>query len=119
MAGAAYRRVSPRPLLTAGDMSGDVVGDWIDVAGVNEITIHYKWSGTSPVGVMTVEADLSAPPHNVADVYQIFPSPTPNILVDSGSESIVLNGPLQRFRVSYIATSGTGTINAKWQAHQK
>lgn len=118
MAGAAYRRVTPRPLVEDGDMSADFNSEWIDVAGLNQITIHYKWTGTSPLGELKIEADVSAPPHKTAITYLVPLTPTATIDEDSGEDSIVLAGPLSRWRVKWVRTSGIGTLNAYWQGHQ-
>ena len=118
MAGAAYRRVTPRPLITDGDLSKDITTDWVDVQGLNQITVHYKWSGTDPVGEMKVEADVSAPPHKTANAYDIPLSPSASVDSDDGADTIVLTGPLSRWRIKWVATSGTGTLNAYWQGHQ-
>jgi len=88
------------------------------VAGLNQITIHYKWSGTSPIGELTVEADMSAPPHATANAYEVPVSPLAQIDTDSGVDTIVLTGPLSRWRLKYTSTSGTGTIQSFWQGHQ-
>lgn len=118
MAGAAYRRVVPRPLVTDGDMSSDFQSEWIDVAGLNQITIHYKWTGVDPIGSVKIQADVSENPHKTPITYDVPLSPTIDIDSNSGEDSIVLTGPLSRWRLIWDSTSGSGTFNAYWQGHQ-
>jgi hypothetical protein len=120
MAGAAFRRSLPVQFLTDGDMSADVTSDWVEnKAGLNEITILYKFTGIDVNGEIFAEADASPFPHSTPDVYDLALTPSATLTGTNGTGSIVLSAPVSRWRIRYDRTAGTGTLSANWQGHQQ
>lgn len=98
-----------RQYLDGADISSDVEGDWIDMANLTKVSFSFVWSGTSPVGVLNVQAS-NDPSHS--DATNITLSATLNVSGNSGTHfADVTEWSARYVRLKYTASSGTGTAN--------
>ena len=103
MAGKDF--VNPFVLMTAGDMSGDLVSNSFQVTGFDNIGIQFIWTGT-PEGDFAVEISLD----NVN--WTALPlSPAPAAAGSADNAYVELNQTTAKYiRCSYTATASTGTL---------
>ena len=105
----------PTKIIDAGDISGNLTSTVVNVENLDKGSIHVEWSGTSPVGTITVEARNRNPQDNTTTPPWIelnFGS-TISVSGNTGDHQLIFNElPFTEFRVQYVATSGTGSITA-------
>jgi hypothetical protein len=108
--------LKPYKMIDGGDLSSNITSSTTSVINLDKASISISWSGSSPVGTIEVEArNGEADPWTALD----FGGSTISISGNSGSHRILLNEtPFTDVRVSYTATSGTGTIDAIITAKQ-
>jgi hypothetical protein len=101
-------KMGPWKALDAVDISVDQAGTPTDISYLDNFGISIAWSGVSPVGQILVEAS--------ADGIQYHELDFGNDIVVSGNTGehmININqNPFAKIKVSYLATSGTGTLTA-------
>jgi len=93
-------------VIDTGDMSGNLTGLETNVTQLDNIGYIAEWSGTSPVGVLSVEVQSGPSGWAALD----FGSP---LAVSGSSGSLIINVnqlPFEKIRVVYTATSGTGDL---------
>ena len=96
--------------ITDGDMSADIEGPWLDMLNLTKCSFGFTWSGTSPVGAVTVEAS-NDPDHSDATAVTLSSSLT--VGEDTGTHLADLTEWSARYiRLKYTFTSGTGTAQA-------
>lgn len=96
-------------MIDAGDLSGNITSNTTNVINLDKASIHLVWSGSSPVGVITVEARNG----DNDSWYELDFGSAINISGNSGDHQIVFNElPFTSIRVKYAVTSGTGSIDA-------
>jgi len=95
--------LEPYKIVDAGDMSANVTSPETQVKNLDQITYEVVWSGTSPVGEVTVETQ-------VKDVWQAIALPTISV---SGNSGITINSAshFHKLRLVYTATSGIGSLD--------
>jgi hypothetical protein len=96
------------------DMSTNQTSYVTSVKNQDKASIIVNWSGTAPIGVLTVEARNKK--ENLGPdsgwVVLEFGSPI-NITGNTGSHTLIFNElQFTEIRLVYTRTSGTGTINA-------
>jgi hypothetical protein len=81
----------------------------IDISNVDDISIVYSWTGSSPVGTLFVQVrNGETCPWTSLDI-----APPASIATNSGSNNIqITNVSFQGLRLTYTASSGSGTLNA-------
>lgn len=96
-------------VLTAGDLSGNLTSTAKELAGGTGLCVQAVWTGTSPVGVLTLQGSLDGTTYT--DV-----SPQ-NVSGNAGSSMWNIECPVYKFfRMSYVFGSGVGTINIRARA---
>lgn len=90
-------------------ISASAVSSVVNVMNLDKASIHVKWTGTSPVGEIKVEARNG----EKADWREISMGGTISVSGNSGEHDLVFNElPFTDIRLSYVSTSGTGSIDA-------
>lgn len=96
-------------MIDAGDLSGSITSSVVNVINLDKASIHLIWSGSSPVGVITVEARNG----ELDSWYELDLGSAINISGASGDHQLVFNEiPFTDIRLQYTFTSGTGSIDA-------
>jgi hypothetical protein len=96
-------------MIDAGDLSGSLTSTTTNVINLDKASIHLSWSGTSPDGVITVEARNG----EKDSWYTLDFGSAINISGNSGSHQLIFNElPFTDIRVVFTFTSGTGSIDA-------
>lgn len=96
-------------MIDSGDLSGNITSSVTSVINMDKASVHLNWSGSSPVGTVTVEA------RNGEDNpwYELDFGSTISISGNSGDHQLVLNElPFTDIRLQFASTSGTGNIDA-------
>jgi len=102
-------------LIDAGDMSGNVTSSVVNVQNMDIASLHLSWAGTSPVGTVTVQARNGA----TDSWYDLDFGSAISIASNSGDHQIILQEmPFTDLKVTYTATSGTGTLTGYITAKQ-
>lgn len=98
--------LEPYKIVDGGDISSNVISPETQVKNLDQITYEVVWSGTSPVGEVTVETQ-------VKDVWQAIALPTISVSGNSGNHLITINSAshFHKLRLVYTATSGTGSLD--------
>jgi hypothetical protein len=96
-------------MIDSGNLSGNIVSSIVSVKNLDKASIHLDWSGSSPVGTITVSARNG----ETDSWYTLDFGSAISISGNSGDHQIVLNElPFTDIRLDYTATSGTGTLDA-------
>lgn len=108
------RTFGPFPVLTAGDMSGNLTTPGVDMLSLPFGAIELVWSGT-PTGTFSVDGSIdNAATYNL--VTNWYPTGT-FINAPSGSPGSTLINLMgigfRWIRVSYTRSSGSGSLNVK------
>ena len=100
-------------MIEAGDLASNIESTTTNVINLDKASIHLKWSGTSPIGTITVEAQNG----ENDSWYELDFGSSINISGASGDHQIIFNElPFTSIRIQYTATSGTGEITATYTA---
>lgn len=96
------------------DISTNQTSGNTNTANLDSGSIYVEWTGSSPVGVLTVEATNDDPTSPAGAVYrELSFGNAINISGNSGNHELILNQlPFRAFRLVYTASSGTGSITA-------
>jgi hypothetical protein len=116
---------NPTPVITNGDMSSNITSLPTIIQKLSELSYDVSWTGTSPVGTLTVQVSNTYAQNSAGQVSN--PGnwtnlPLAGTTVVAGSVPIAVapgNGFIDiddmggyAVRLVYTATSGTGTLNA-------
>lgn len=96
--------VTDKKTIDAGDMSANITGTTIDISMIEHVAHQIIWSGTSPVGTITIQGSLDS--SNFSTIS------TTAVAANTGS--VLTNIPSVGYpyiRATYTATSGVGTLN--------
>lgn len=105
----ARKNVKSFAMLEDASLAGNLTGVVTNVQNLDKASIHISWTGTSPVGVVTVEARNS----DKDSWYTVDMGAAINISGNSGDHLLVFNElPFYDMRLQYTASSGTGTVDA-------
>lgn len=112
-------QLSPYPVITNGDMSGNLVSKITIIDKLSLISYAISWSGAAPVGDISVEvsndysqnADGSVKNAGLWNTLPLSALTPVSGNVDNGFIDIELQGGYA-MRLRYTRTSGTGTMQA-------
>jgi hypothetical protein len=95
------------------DISTNQTSSAVNVLKLDQASISISWSGTAPVGVITVEAKNGTND----SFYELDFGTTIPVSGNSGNHQIILSEmPFEEIRVIYTSTSGTGSLDAIYTA---
>lgn len=111
--------LQPMPVITNGDMSGNLTSLVTVISNLSSMSYSYSWAGSSPVGSIVVEVsdDYSINSDGSvknAGTWNALPlAPTPGVSGNTGNGFVDID-QLGAFaiRTRYAFTSGTGTLQA-------
>ena len=105
--------VKSHSMFDAVDISTNQTSESTNVLNLDKASIQVNWSGTSPVGVLEIEA-TNQDPENSSSVWRSLDlGAVVNISGNTGEHDIILNEiPFWAIRLKYTSTSGTGSLNA-------
>lgn len=112
--------VSAFPIISDGDMSADLTSLETSVKNLDKASIRIEWTGT-PEGEIVVQAlqEKDGVPVVDADWFDLSFGSTITIDATNTDHQLIFNElPFERLRLKYVATSGSGTLNAKISAKQ-
>lgn len=103
------------------DISSTQTSEASSVLGLDYCTIHVTWSGSSPVGTITVEATNDRIDTTDTPVYRELDfGATISVSGNSGEHDLVINElSFNAIRIKYTSSSGTGTMTARLVAKVK
>lgn len=111
--------IKPYTAIKAGDMSTTLVSDISIVDQISLISYSYSWTGTAPIGVVTVEVSNDYTQNAAggtvnAGTWNSLPlSSTASISGNTGNGMIDIQLPgAYAVRTRYVPASGTGTLIA-------
>ena len=113
--------LKPYKLFNAADMSTTQTSPATNTENLDKASIIVRWSGTSPVGVITVEGKNKVQTANgmVDSDWVVLDFEPINVTGNSGNHTILfIELPFTELRLVYTATSGTGAITAVITAKQ-
>lgn len=105
----------PTKIIDAGDLSANITSSEINVENLDKGSIHLDWTGSTPVGVITVEARNQNTQDNTdTNPWITLDLGTPiNISGNTGNHQLIFNElPFTKLRLKFAFGSGTGTLNA-------
>lgn len=119
--------IRPHAVITNGDMSAATITSEATVLqSITKVSYAVSWSGTSPVGVLTVEVSNDYSLNDVGGVgnagtwntltFNVSGTPTSSIAIsgNTGKGFIDIDGTAAyAIRLLYTKTSGVGTFQAK------
>lgn len=96
-------------------MASTITSNVVNVQNMDKASIHVAWSGTSPVGTITVQSR-----NGVDDSWNdVSFGSAISVSGNSGDHQIIFNElPWTDIRFIYSASSGTGTLIASLTAKQ-
>lgn len=101
--------VASYAMIDAGDLSGNLTSEIVNVQNMDKGSVHLSWAGASPVGVVTVQARNGA---NDA-WFNLSMGSAIAISGSSGDHQLIFNEmPFTDIRLQYTSTSGTGSMDA-------
>lgn len=106
----------------AANMNVDVLGPWLNVEGLNDLSFHIQWASANAVGVFKVLGSNAGPlldsstrlygPSATPAEVTIYTEATTNPNSNNGVHVIPLVANAMTWvRFWYDVTSGTGTLN--------
>lgn len=105
----AKRIVPGFKMFDAASLAATVTSSTSNVQNLDKASIFVEWTGSSPDGVLTLEARNSAE----GSWYTLDFGSSIAVSGASGSHSLVLNEiPFVEIRLIYTRTSGTGSLTA-------
>lgn len=114
----------PQKVITAGSMAGNLTSNPTILQSLTKVTYAVSWSGTTPVGTMSVQGsnDYALNPDGTvanAGTWTTFvldvsgtPSSTVAVSGNTGNGVIDLETGIYAIRLIYTAGSGTGSLTA-------
>jgi len=120
-------RFAPIQILTNGNMAGSVNSIGVDLNQVALYSIQASWSGSTPVGTLTLEVSNDIVPVASSSSSPVGSDPAANVVnwstYTGSSTSVNGNGNFlwnvtdvgyRWVRVKYTRVSGSGTINVTY-----
>lgn len=111
--------LAPFSVIEDGDMSGNIISDITVIQNTSMIAYEVSWSGTTPIGEMSVEVsntytqNADGSQRNPGEWTAIPMSDTADVTGNTGTGFIEIEGlSAYAVRLVYTRTSGTGTMNA-------
>jgi len=99
-------------MLESEDVSVNITSSTTNVINLDKASIVLEWSGTAPVGTVTIEATNDDPDKSPLWRELDFGS-TISISGNTGNHDLIFNElPFRAMRIQYVAGSGTGTLTA-------
>ena len=96
-------------MLDAADISTNQTSELTNVLKLDQASIILEWSGSSPVGTVTVEARNGSD----GNFYELDMGSTISISGNSGNHQLLFSEmPFSDIRLQYTSTSGTGSLTA-------
>lgn len=97
-------------MLSAASMASDQTSAATNVINMDKASIHVSWTGSSPVGTLSVQARNG----ELDSWYDLDFGGVISVSGASGDHQIILNElPFTDIRLTYTATSGSGSITAR------
>ena len=104
-------------IMEEADLSGNIESSVTNVINLDSGSIHIIWTGSSPVGTITVEATNDDPESSSAQYRELGLGSAISISGNSGEHDIVFTYlPFRAIRLIYTRSSGTGSISATLSA---
>lgn len=110
---------SPYSVITNGDMSGNVISAVTVIQNLSMISYDISWTGSTPVGAMTVQVSNSYSQNadgsvkNAGNWTTLVLSDTTDVSGNTGNGGIDIDASaFYAIRLVYTRASGTGTMNA-------
>jgi len=110
--------LTPFPVITNGNMASSITSIITITQMLSMISYDISWTGTSPVGVISVQSsntyatDASGKVINAGQWSTLPLSVTPTVSGNSGNGFIDIDASAgYAIRLVYTPTSGTGTLN--------
>lgn len=111
--------LQPMPVITNGSMATNITSVVTIISNISMMSYSYSWSGTTPVGTIIVEVSDDYAQNvdgsvKTAGTWNTLPlSVTPTVSGNTGNGLIDIDQlGAYAIRTRYVATSGTGTLNA-------
>lgn len=111
--------IQPTPVITNGDMSGNLTSKISILSNISMISYSLSWSGTAPVGVIAVQVsndyseNADGSTRNAGTWTTLTLSAATNVSGDTGTGFIdITETSAYAIRLVYTATSGVGTLQA-------
>lgn len=111
--------ITPYSVITNGDMSADITSDVTIIQNTSMLSYSFSWTGSSPVGTITVEVSNDYTQNGAGTVLNagtwnsIDLSNTASVSGNSGVGFIEIHDLASyAVRVKYNRVSGTGTLQA-------
>lgn len=109
----------PYPVITNGDMSGNIISKVSIVNNLSMIGYDVSWTGTAPVGTMSVQVsntytqNADGTTRNTGNWTTLTLSGPAPVTGSSGNGFVDVDATgAYAIRLVYTRTSGTGTMNA-------
>lgn len=100
-------------MVVSGDMSGNITSSTTDVINLDKASIYISWSGSSPVGTLTVEATNSDPVDSNSVWRELDFGSAISVSGNTGDHDLIFTElPFRAIRLVYTFSSGTGTLDA-------
>jgi hypothetical protein len=111
--------IKPYSVITDGDMSGNITSDVTIIQNLSMISYDISWSGTSPVGALSVQVsntysiDPGGAVKNAGNWTTLTLSASANVSGNTGNGAIDIDATgFYAIRLVYTRTSGSGTMQA-------
>lgn len=102
-------------MVDAGDMSADITSSEVNVINLDKASIFVSWTGSSPVGVLKVEAKNA----DNGSWFELDMGGPIDVAGNDSNHILLFNELLHNaLRIVFTRTSGTGTLNAVLVAKQ-
>lgn len=112
-------QAGPFPVITNGSLAGSLTSIPTIIQKLSLISYDISWTGTSPVGVMSVQVsntyaeNADGTVKNAGNWTTLTLSTTPTVSGNTGNGGIDVDVTgFYAIRLVYTRTSGTGTMNA-------
>jgi hypothetical protein len=110
--------IPPHKVINAGSLAGNVISDVTIIQNSSDISYDISWTGSSPVGVMSVEVSNTYSQNGDGSVrnagtWRTLTGMSAAVSGNTGDGGFDIVGTaFFAIRLHYVRTSGTGTINA-------
>jgi hypothetical protein len=106
----------------AANMGADVLGPWLNVTGLDNLSFHIEWASANAVGVFKVLGSNAGPvmnastrnyePGDTTAEHTIYTEATTNQASNNGTHVVPLvDNAMNWIRFWYDRTSGVGTLD--------
>lgn len=115
--------LQPQPVIVNGNMVSNITSMVTVISGLSMMSYSYTWSGTSPVGLISVQVsndysqNSDGSVNNAGTWTALALSVSPAVSGNTGTGFIDIDTLASyAIRTVYLPTSGTGTLNAVFKA---